>query len=477
MKSDGDSLDDVRDKVRHRCCQIRGVRYTVLRGRSSARETFVPGEVSRRNALPHGGVGRSVVEAGCKENRSGTAGAAGQRSHLLPLGGESYRFSRGYRKMRVSLVLAFLLALSPLAVSPCAAQSTRQEKAQKQPPFQPGQVRQKVNENLLVLVSGPFGATYLQLANDISVAVTGVDNLRVLPVATPGSSTNIGDILYARGVDLGIVSLQVLNAIKDSGEWGPNIDRRIAYIAPLAVDTFQVLVPSKYNSLQELKGKKASFNAKGSGTSVFGPKVMNAFGIELDEINVAPGDALQLMRNGEIDAVVCSCPMPVPAFPAVKPDSGFRFLEVPYMTALERDYVPASITNADYPNLVANDQRIETIATSTVLITFNWPPGTERYKRIETFVNALFSNVDKLRQPPRHPTWKHVNIGANIRGWQRFPAAQQWLDRQAAEAAARTKAKAPTDAARARPAKTSPQDEQERLFKEFLEWKRKQPKR
>jgi TRAP transporter TAXI family solute receptor len=335
---------------------------------------------------------------------------------------------------------------------------------------------------MLVMVSGPFGATYLQLANDIAVAVSQTDNVRVLPVASAGSRTNIGDILYARGVDLGIVSVQVLNAMKDSGEWGPNIDRRISYIAPLAVDTFQVLTRAESNALADLKGKKLSFNAKGSGTSVFGPKVLKALGAEPgEEINVGPGDAVQLLRNGEIDGVVCSCPMPVPAFPTIKPGAGLKFLEVPYVAALERDYVPTNLTNGDYPNLIAPNQKIHTVATSTVLITFNWPPGTERYKKIERFVDAFFSNIDKLMEPTRHPVWKQVNIGASIRGWQRFPAAQQWLDRQAAKAAARGEWPAAVDVAQARAqaARAAPQDpaKQERLFREFLEWSRNRPTR
>ena len=68
-------------------------------------------------------------------------------------------------------------------------------------------------------------------------------------------------------------------------------------------------------------------------------------------------------------------------------------------------------------------------------------------------------------------------MAATIRGWQRFPAAQQWLDRQAAEAAAKAKAAAERHRrtqARAQAAKAAPHDaaEQERLFKEFMEWSR-----
>jgi len=374
--------------------------------------------------------------------------------------------------MRVLFVLAFLLALNPLSVSPSGAQTAQSQKA---PGFNREQTRLKMNESLLILMSGPLGATYLQLANDISVVVNEGGNVRVIPAATPGAQTNIGDILFLRGVDLGITTIQMLNALKASGEFGPNLDKQIAYIAPLAVDTFQVLVRPEINSLQDLKGKKASFNVKGSGTSKFGPTVLKTLGLELAEVNVAPGDAIQLMRNGEIDATVCSCPIPVPTFPTVKPDSGFKFLEVPYVPALEQDYVPASLTSAHYPNLIAEGQKIQTIATSTVLISFNWAPGTERYQRIEKFVNALFSNVDKLREPPRHPLWRSVNMAANIKGWQRFPAAQQWLDRKAAEEVA----KAPPSGidatlARAQAGRAAPGNpaEQERLFREFLEWSR-----
>jgi hypothetical protein len=96
-------------------------------------------------------------------------------------------------------------------------------------------------------------------------------------------------------------------------------------------------------------------------------------------------------------------------------------------------------------------------------------------------VQAFFASMDKLRQSPRHPVWKEVNIGASIRGWQRFPAAQQWLDHQAAEASAKAPSSPGLDLtqARAQAAKAAPGNagEQERLFKEFLEWSRTRAKR
>jgi TRAP transporter TAXI family solute receptor len=382
--------------------------------------------------------------------------------------------------MRVALVLALLLALAPLSAAPVSAQ--RQPAGAGDKGFAREAERQKVNDNSVMLLAGALGQPYIQFAQDIAVAVNDGDRLRVLPVASGGAVENVRDILLLRGADLGISTVQVLNDLKASNELGTNIERQISYVAALSVDTFHVIARPGISSLKDLKGKTVGFDTKGSGTQRFGPVVFKRLGIQVKEAHMPQGDAIEAMRKGEIDASVCSCALPVPVFPGVKSEWGFKLLEVPYDLALEQDYLPATLTSADYPTLIAPDQRVQTIATSTVLVTFNWGKGTDRYRKIEAFVNGFFPNVDKLRQPPRHPAWKQFNIAASIRGWHRFPAAQEWLDKQAAEAALKAKAAASgvdVTQARTQAAKVAPHDaaEQERLFKEFIEWSRNRPKR
>jgi hypothetical protein len=58
---------------------------------------------------------------------------------------------------------------------------------------------------------------------------------------------------------------------------------------------------------------------------------------------------------------------------------------------------------------------------------------------------------------------------ATIRGWQRFPAAQEWIDRNAKAVAALRATPVREQAARAVPSTPA---EQERLFQEFLKWAR-----
>lgn len=387
--------------------------------------------------------------------------------------------------MRVSFVLAFVLALGPLSAAPVRAQAVEKSLLSQldKGGFAREAERQKVNENVLMLMAGGLGQSDIQLAQDIAFVVQDGDRLRVLPVASGGAVTNVRDILLLRGADLGISTVQVLNDLKASGELGPQLERQIAYVAVLSVDAFHVLARPGIASLQELNGKTVSFNIKGSSAQRLGPAVFRQLGIQVKQAHMPQADAIEAMRRGEIDASVCSCALPVSAFPAIKPEWGFKLLEVPYVPAFEQDYVPITLTGTTYPGLIAPEQSVQTIATSTVLVTFNWGRGTDRYRKIETFVNAFFASVDRLRQPPRHPAWREFNIAASVRGWQRFPAAQEWLDRQAAEVPLKAKkaAERGADAAQARTqgAKIAPADaaEQERLFKEFLEWSRNRPKR
>jgi len=375
--------------------------------------------------------------------------------------------------MRGRIVLAFLPVMGALGVDPTSAQAqTPQQKERTAVPTRE-QMRQKMNENLLVLMCGSLGAPYIQLGHDISVVVNDGDNLRILPVVSDGALTNVRDVLYLRGVDLGITTVQILNTLRTSNEFGPNLDRQITYIAPLSVDTLHILARPGIERIEDLKGKKVSFNSKGSGTARFTPLVFKALGIDVQETTMAQGDAIEAMRNGELDATACSCPMPLPAFPAVKPEWGFKFLDVPYIPAFEQDYVPANIANENYPNLVAKEHKVQTIATSTILIAFNWARGNEHYKRIEKFVDAFFSKAEELRKPPRHPAWRDVNMAGTIRGWQRFAAAQEWIDRNAAKPAP---ASIDSTLARAQAAGSASRDpaEQERLFQEFLKWSQRQ---
>ena len=78
--------------------------------------------------------------------------------------------------MRVSLVVSLFLTLAPFFVSPASAQTAQRSwRSPTEKAFDRETLRQKVNENVVMLLAGQLGEPYIQLAQDIAVAVDDAD--------------------------------------------------------------------------------------------------------------------------------------------------------------------------------------------------------------------------------------------------------------------------------------------------------------
>jgi uncharacterized protein len=189
-------------------------------------------------------------------------------------------------------------------------------------------------------------------------------------------------------------------------------------------------------------------------------------------------DGYQKVKSGEIAATILIAGKPTGSFAKFKLEPGMTLLPVPYTEVLEQDYLPTKLTNDDYPGLIAKGNTVDTIAIPSVLAVYNWPRDTDRYRRVAKFIDAFFSKFPEFQQPARHVKWKEANITATLRGWRRFPAAEEWLDRNTKQAAAAPTPAAAIDPAvvRAQAAKAAPNDaaEQERLFRQFMDWAKTQ---
>jgi hypothetical protein len=114
-------------------------------------------------------------------------------------------------------------------------------------------------------------------------------------------------------------------------------------------------------------------------------------------------------------------------------DGRFHLAAVDYSKPLQSDYLPATLTSKDYPNLIPEGETVDTIAVPAVLAAYNWAPNTERSRKLALFVDAFFTKFATLQNPPFHPKWKEVSLSAPLVGWNRLPLAQQWLDQHGVE--------------------------------------------
>jgi len=324
------------------------------------------------------------------------------------------------------------------------------------------QWKARLNANTVSVIAGSPDETYLDITHDLAVLLND-ENLRILPIVGMGGAQNIRDVLYLKGVDIGIASSQMLRYFASTGELSSALDQRLSYITRLFPEEMHVVAARSIKSIEELKGRKVNFSDAGSSTQITARDVFGLLGIAVDEVNLSQADAITAIRSGAIAATVLFSGKPAGIFSHISANDSLHLLEVPLSRTLENIYGSAQLEQALYPNLIDKGKAIQTVAVDAVLITNNWPPQSERYRRVAKFVEGLFSRFAEFKKPPRHPKWQEVDLAKELPGWQRFPAAQDLLQ-QAKFEEFRARTQGGGRVATETPA------EKERLFREFREW-------
>ena len=387
------------------------------------------------------------------------------------------------RTSAAQLTFAFLFLLSDISF----AQDSRPIKTARNDPAQVIRLGDEINQNTIALVSGNLNGAYLSIAYDLSAVLDDGDNLRILPVIGKGGGQNIRDVRFLKGIDLGITQSNLLNAFRRSGEIG-NIDDKIVYITKLYNEEmhFVVRADSGITSLEQLAGKRVNFSDIGSGTQLSTRDIFERLGIKPIEVNMGQADGAEALKRGEIAATILIAGKPTGSTSKLKASDGFKILPVAYSKPLQNDYLPAELTHDDYPSLIKEGETIDTIAVGAVLIAYNWPRETDRYRRITKFVEAFFPRLAEFQKPPRHSKWRETNLNATLPGWTRFAAAEEWLQKhrvQAQAPAANTNERTQFNefvAARGNEAALATAgnpDERERLYRDFLIWKQARERR
>ncbi|MDI4237570.1 TAXI family TRAP transporter solute-binding subunit [Bradyrhizobium sp. Arg237L] len=336
--------------------------------------------------------------------------------------------------------------------------------------FQFGSVatKQSLNANTVTLITGTIGGTYVQFGADLASVLDDGNKLRVLPIVGRGSVQSVADILFLQGVDLGIVRADTLDYLERKG-FAKDIKKQFAYVTKLYNEEMHVVAPKTIKSLKDLEGRIVSVDLPNGGTFVTALTVFERLGMKAKFVYIEQRIAMEKLKAGEIDAVIVTGGKPYKSVSTFNNDGRFHLVTVNYDKPLQNDYLPATLTSKDYPNLISDQERVDTIAVPAVLAAYNWAPNTERSRKLALFVDAFFTKFPTFQNPPFHPKWKEVSLAAPLPDWTRLPAAKQWLEKHSVEAVTRSRfdeflkqspgaAKLQTDA------------DKEALFKQFQAW-------
>jgi TRAP-type uncharacterized transport system substrate-binding protein len=396
-----------------------------------------------------------------------------------------YSFKRPiYVAAKISVLLAFVAALllgeQWFASAQSALSGSVSEQASLHGPLRDKRLPRKQTSNnryTVGLVTGPAYSTEFSMMQDIATVLSqgqetgphGEMALQVLPMVGTGGERNILDVLTLANADLAIAPVVLANRLRDAKTFG-DIHRKLVYITLLHTEEFHLLVRQDIRNIADLDGKTVSLGEQDSAGDVLGREVFDSAGVNVNAVNLGLDAALDQLQHGQISAALVLSGKPVKPLLTINARlQALHFLPIPYSRGLARDFLPSKLQHADYPNIIADGESVDTVAVESALFAYNWPARSPRFELLENFTRSFFSRFPELREDDHHPKWREVNLAAQLPGWDRFGPAERWLDRQSmGEALPRNGAGSDSNTT------GNSSEQNDKLFREFLRWREQQ---
>src|SRR5438874_7176277 len=194
--------------------------------------------------------------------------------------------------------------------------------------------KQALNANTVTLISGTIGGTYVQFGADLASVLDDNGNLRVLPIIGRGSVQSVADILFLKGVDLGIVRADTLDYLEKKG-FANDIKKQFTYVTKLYNEEMQVVAPKTIKSLNDLEGKTVSVDLPNGGTFVTALTVFERLGIKANFVYIEQRIAMEKLKKGDLDAVIVVGGKPYVSVTTFNNDGRFHLAAVDYSKPLQ----------------------------------------------------------------------------------------------------------------------------------------------
>jgi uncharacterized protein len=304
--------------------------------------------------------------------------------------------------MLVSACAAPAVPASPGAVAP-AAQATDAPAAEEPVAEAPAESAPTTQQALSIATGGtggvyyPVGGGYAQIIEQFVPGYTAAVEV------TNASVENVG--LISRGdADFALALADtVLAAYSGTGRFGeggelpqlPNL--RIITIAYTNAVHIITVEDAEINSLADLRGKRVSVGAPGSGTELSAQTILESNGITYDDIEVhrlSVNETADALRDGVIDAGFWSGGVPTGGVLSLAETRQIRLVplsaeEVENIRAADSTFIPYTFAAESYRGIEATNS----VGTPNLIVV-----STEMDEELAyNFTKALFENIDTVR--------------------------------------------------------------------------------
>jgi len=169
------------------------------------------------------------------------------------------------------------------------------------------QKKREANDISVAIINSGLSCTCVRFSEDMRNVVSDLrpDGIRVLPVVGVGGLQNLKDVLFLKGIDMGIVDQDNLIALKQRDpRLYSDIEQRVHYITKLYNAELHILARNDIKSVADLRGKRVNFNVKEHQTEVTGERIFAMLNLRVEKTNYDVEDAIQRVKNGDIAAMM-----------------------------------------------------------------------------------------------------------------------------------------------------------------------------
>lgn len=281
------------------------------------------------------------------------------------------------------------------------------------------------------IMAAGAGSTQGLIAQDIA-KLGDRCGLPMSVVASKGALESFFGVRNRHNTQFGIVDADLLNYLNSYK--GQNNDVKEAVqgmriMLPLFDAEVHVLAPEGINTLQDLRGKRIGVGEKDSTAYLTSQLMFDILRIPVAErVTGTTDEMIELLRQGEIDAMIRVAGAPVEALTDKRIDNSFHL--VPITDELLRaSYKAVTIPAGMYPY---QRTAVQTVSVKTLLMTYEYGTGKNAYynnacKAVADFTNLIVDNIDELRRNG-HPKWKDIDLTEIPKGWEIGMCVRKGLD-------------------------------------------------
>lgn len=292
---------------------------------------------------------------------------------------------------------------------------------------------QAENPKFLSMLTGGTGGTYYPLGGAIAKIVSDETGIKTDALSSNASADNIialndgeAEIAFTQ-TDVAAYAIDGINNFKDQKIEG------IQALGSLYPETVQIITTEKsgIKTVNDLKGKKVSVGAPGSGTYVSAEQILEVYGLNMKDIRAQHldfGESVGGIQDGNIDAAFITAGTPTGAVEQLTATAKVNVLPIDGEEAKKLiDKYPFygvdTIKEGTYG--LAND--VDSVAVLAMVVVQKALPEDAVYN----ITKAIYENLDKIA----HAKAKEISLDKALDGigFDLHPGAKKYYEEKGLE--------------------------------------------